>query len=83
MSHEVHHLQYLLVCMKFLNLSDYRLIFGKFGHATRNALQHFQRSTGLLADGIYGPKTEAKMYEVVTTFRSSVFKFFLDDHQIL
>jgi N-acetylmuramoyl-L-alanine amidase len=36
-------------------------IDGVFGLKTKTALQEFQKSCGLIADGIFGPKTEEKM----------------------
>jgi hypothetical protein len=34
---------------------------GVFGRGTLQALQNFQRSAGLLVDGVYGPTTEAAL----------------------
>lgn len=39
----------------------YVAVDGKFGPKTREAVKRFQRSYGLTADGIVGPKTQAKL----------------------
>ncbi len=39
---------------------------GKFGPATRSVLRRFQRSHGLVPDGVYGPLTAAALDGPVT-----------------
>lgn len=40
-------------------------IDGQFGYLTAGALRRFQKKYGLVVDGIYGPKSYAKMREVL------------------
>ena len=45
---------------------------GVFGGVTTSALQKFQKANGLTQDGKYGPKTQAKLQEVLNGSSSSV-----------
>ncbi|MDF2889801.1 MAG: hypothetical protein K0R80_168 [Clostridia bacterium] len=48
-----------------LNKYGYKLsVDGDFGAKTEGAVRDFQRSKGLIADGIVGPKTWNRLYEV-------------------
>lgn len=40
---------------------------GSFGAKTLKALKKFQKANGLIEDGIYGPKSKAKLTELYTT----------------
>lgn len=42
-------------------------IDGIVGNGTISAYEEFQRDFGLVVDGIYGPKTDAKLIEVIKT----------------
>jgi peptidoglycan L-alanyl-D-glutamate endopeptidase CwlK len=47
-----------------LNECGYKLIAdGDFGIITQGAVKDYQRSNGLVADGVVGPKTWSKLYE--------------------
>ena len=47
------------------------VIDGDFGNNTKNAVINFQKKYGLTPDGIYGPKSAAKMKEVYGSFNQA------------
>ena len=52
------------VLQTLLNQHGYQLVIdGDFGYITEAAVKGFQRDSVLVADGIVGPKTWAKLYE--------------------
>ena len=50
--------------LKFLGYYEGK-IDGLVGNGTISAYENFQRDYGLVVDGIYGPKTDAKLVEVI------------------
>lgn len=44
---------------------------GKWGSKTKNAVKHFQRYYGLIADGIVGQKTKKKLHQVLKRLRKN------------
>ena len=57
--------------LQFLNY--YKLkIDGIEGNGTKQAYKDFQRDYGLVVDGIYGPKTDAKLIEVIKDIQAKI-----------
>ena len=50
-------------CLNFLGAS--LETDGRFGPLTKQAVMDFQKQYGLVIDGIYGPKTQKKLKEVI------------------
>jgi len=58
---QVKQLQNALVKLGFMTQAQMNTGPGTFGNRTDAALRNFQRSKGLVADGIYGPKSRAAL----------------------
>ena len=64
---EVELLQKALVKLGYMTQAQMNTGPGIFGPATEAALKSFQKANGLVADGLYGPKTREKMVSLGAT----------------